>query len=272
MHRKVNIFIIGNTLIFTMITHIVHSEETSAKVVDLTFAYNGEYILTGENLELRGPGLITLLGPNGAGKTTFFKLLLGILKPIRGRVYLNGEDVTGNPLKAGMHASLIPQLANVRKDIPVTGYELVELALRSRGVRNPERRERVENALSLVGATDFAGKKISSMSGGQLQRVLIARAIAAETPILVMDEPFSGIDPRGREDIARIVEELGSRKLVIVSTHDPVLTLNRSRLVVVFNRGVKGMGTPEEVYRLDLLKVAYGPGMLLIEKCLHVLS
>ncbi|MEM1509108.1 MAG: metal ABC transporter ATP-binding protein [Thermofilaceae archaeon] len=255
-----------------MVTYAVHIEQPSVKVVDLTFAYNSEYILTDENLELWGPGLITLLGPNGAGKTTFFKLLLGILKPFRGRVYLNGEDVTGNPLKAGVHASLIPQLASVRKDLPVTGYEFVELALRGRGVRKLERKEKVEEALSLVRATDFAEKRISSMSGGQLQRILIARAIAAGTPILVMDEPFSGIDPRGREDISKIIEELGASKLVILSTHDPVFTLNRSKLVVVFNKGVKGVGAPEEVYKLDLLRAAYGPGMLLIEKCLHVLS
>ncbi len=255
-----------------MLTHVVHSGEVSIKVMDLTFAYNGDYIVAGENLELKGPGLVTLLGPNGAGKTTFFKLLLGVLKPMRGRVYLNGEDVTGNPLKAGVHASLVPQLASVRRDLPVTGYELIEMALRSRGVRNPERRERVKSALSLVGAADSAGRKISSMSGGQLQRILIARAIAAETPILVMDEPFSGVDPRGREAIAKVIEELGANKLVIVSTHDPILTLNKSKLVVVFNRGVKGVGTPDEVYRLDLLRAAYGPGVLSIEKCLHVLS
>lgn len=249
----------------------MHSEFPSLKVEDLTFAYaGGEYVLDGESLEVKGAGLISVIGPNGAGKTTFFKLILGLLKPLRGRVYLNGEEVTGDPVKAGVHASFVPQLSAVRRDLPATGLEVTEWAVR--GCRGAERRRKALEALRLVGAEGFAGKRLSSMSGGQLQRVLIARALARDTPILVLDEPFSGIDPRGREELADLLSKLAEGRMVLVSTHDPVLTLKRSRLVVVFNRGVRAVGAPEEVYELEMLRKAYGPGVLVIEKCLHVIG
>jgi zinc/manganese transport system ATP-binding protein len=249
----------------------VHEGRPSLRVEDLTFAYAGEeHVLEGENLEVEGAGLVTVLGPNGAGKTTFFKLILGLLKPLRGRVYLNGEDVTGDPARAGVHASFVPQLSAVRKDLPATGVEVVEWALR--GYSGEERRRRALEILRSVGAEGFAGKRLSSMSGGQLQRVLIARALARDTPILVLDEPFSGVDPRGREELVELLSKLAESRMVLVSTHDPVLTLKRSRLVVVFNRGIRAVGTPDEVYELEMLRKAYGPGVLVIEKCLHVIG
>lgn len=249
----------------------MHEKSPSLKVEELSFAYeDGEYVLDNENLNVEGAGLITVLGPNGAGKTTFFKLILGLLKPLKGRVYLNGEDVTGDPARAGVHASFVPQLSAVRRDLPATGVEVVEWALRD--YRGEERRRRALEILRSVGAEGFAGKRLSSMSGGQLQRVLIARALARGTPILVLDEPFSGIDPRGREGLAELLSRLAESRMVLVSTHDPVLTLKRSRLIVVFNRGIQAVGTPDEVYELEMLKKAYGPGVLVIEKCLHVIG
>lgn len=243
----------------------------SVTVEELTFGYDHNLLLADESFNISGPGLVTVLGPNGSGKTTLFKLLIGILKPLKGRVLLNGEDVTGNPVRAGVHASYVPQLSAVRRDIPMTGLEAVEAALTTR-FKGPERVNRALGALRAVGAEDLARRKLSAMSGGQLQRVLIARALARGTSILLMDEPLSGIDPRGREDLVELIVRLAGDRLVVVTTHDPVLLLNRSRTIVVFNRGVKAVGSPKDVFRLDLLKAAYGPGVLLIEKCLHVVS
>jgi len=249
----------------------VHRESLSLKVEELTFAYaDGEYILNGESLEVKGAGLVTVLGPNGAGKTTFFKLVLGLLKPLWGRVFLNGEDVTGDPARAGVHASFVPQLSAVRRDLPATGVEVVEWALK--GCQGEKRRRKALEILRSVGAEGFAGKRLSSMSGGQLQRILIARALARDTPILVLDEPFSGIDPRGREELVELLAKLAEDRMVLVSTHDPVLTLKKSKLIVVFNRGILAVGSPDEVYELEMLKKAYGPGVLVIEKCLHVIG
>lgn len=245
--------------------------EPSLEVRNLKFAYGDEVVVDKADLSVEGSGLVTLLGPNGAGKTTFFKLILGILKPLEGVVLLNGEDVTGNPSRAGAHASYVPQLSAVRRDLPMTALEAVEATLPGKLDRR-ERRRRALEALSLVGAEHLAHRNLSALSGGQLQRVMIARALARGTRILLMDEPFSGIDPKGREGLADLIAELAKERLVLLSSHDPIFTLNRSRLVVIFNRGVRAVGDPEDVYRLELLREAYGPGVLLIEKCLHVLA
>lgn len=245
--------------------------EPSVEVRNLTFAYGDDIVVDGANFSVEGAGLVTLLGPNGAGKTTFFKLLLGLLKPQEGAVLLNGEEVTGNPVKAGVYASYVPQLSAVRRDLPMTALEAVEAALGGRFDRR-ERRRRALEALKLVGAEHLAYRKLSAMSGGQLQRVMIARALARSTRILLLDEPFSGIDPRGREGLADLIAKLADERLILLSSHDPIFTLNRSKLVVVFNRGIRAMGSPEDIYKFELLREAYGPGVLLIEKCLHVLS
>ena len=247
----------------------VHSP--SVAVEEVSFAYDSDAILAGESFSIAGPGLVTVLGPNGSGKTTLFKLILGILKPSKGRVLLNGEDVTGDPVRAGVHASYVPQLSAVRKDIPMTGLEAVEAAIATR-FKGSERAARALEALRAVGAESLASKRLSAMSGGQLQRVLIARALARSTPILLMDEPLSGIDPRGREGLVDLIAELSKSKLVLVTTHDPVLFLNRSKTIIVFNRGVKAVGSPRDVFKLDLLRAAYGSDVLLIEKCLHVVA
>lgn len=239
----------------------------------LSFAYNSETILEEESFELSGEGLVTVLGPNGAGKTTFFRILLGLLKPQKGRVLVNGVDVTGDPLRAGRFMSYVPQLSHIDFSFPITGRELVESAVKSvRRCKSSECREAAEEYLAAVGALDFADKRLGSLSGGQLQRILIARALARQTPIMILDEPFSGVDPRGREKILDLILSISGGKMVLLSTHDPVLTINASKEIIVFNRGVKAIGTPREVFKLDLLRKAYGDGVVMIEKCLHVIA
>lgn len=248
-------------------------ETISLRVIDLSFGYNSETILNNENISLEGHGIYTILGPNGSGKTTFFKILLGLLKPSNGSVLVNGEDVTGAPLKAGNHMSYVPQLSNIFYTYPMTGREIVEMGVKSRYKCSRTRcKELADKYIGLVGAEEFADKKLNSLSGGQLQRILIARALARETPILLLDEPFSGIDPKGRDSILNIIRKLGVEKMILITTHDPVLTVNLSKRIIVFNRGIKAVGSPEDVFRLELLRRAYGENILMIERCLHVLQ
>jgi len=238
---------------------------------NLVFAYGADdIILKGDSFEFRGPGLVTVLGPNGSGKTTFFKILLGLLKPQEGRVLVNDIDVTGNPLTAGRFMSYVPQLSSVRRDIPVTPLEVVEVMLQSRGLRGRARREAAVKLLEEVGASEVVDHTLGELSGGQLQKVLIARALARDTDILLLDEPLSGVDPRGRESLLELIREIARRKLVVMTTHDPVQALKRSDYFVVFNRGIVAQGSPYDVYKLDILRRAYG-AVLEIEKCLHVL-
>ncbi|MGB9785664.1 MAG: metal ABC transporter ATP-binding protein [Infirmifilum uzonense] len=247
-------------------------ETLSLEIRDLTFSYNSEQILENENIRLEGFGLFTVLGPNGAGKTTFFKVILGLLKPLSGRVLVNGEEITGNPSKAGRYMAYVPQLSNIDYNYPMTGREFIEAGLRARGTcKKRDCKMIVDDYLALVGAQEFADKRMSSLSGGQVQRILVARALSMETPILLLDEPFSGIDPRGKDDILSFIRKVKQNKMILLTTHDPVLTVNLSEKIIVFNRGVKAAGPPAEIFRLDLLRKAYGENVLFIEKCLHII-
>ncbi|NAZ24433.1 MAG: ATP-binding cassette domain-containing protein [Thermofilum sp.] len=250
----------------------VHSP--SLVVENVTFHYDeDDKILENENLAVHGPGLVTILGPNGAGKTTFFKVILGLLKPQTGKIFLNGEEVTGNPVKAGRHAALVPQLTAVRRDLPVTGAEIIEFVLRSRRQCSGKScKEKLRELVEIVGAENYYKKKLSEMSGGQLQRILIARALATGSSILLLDEPFSGIDPGGREYILDFLRKTSREKLILLTTHDPVLTVNFSKMIVIFNKGIKAYGSPDQIFTLDLLRKAYGSSVMMIERCLHVVG
>ena len=238
---------------------------------NLVFAYGpDDVVLRGDSFEFRGPGLATVLGPNGAGKTTFFKILLGLLKPQKGRVLVNGIDVTGDPARAGRYMSYVPQLSSMRRDIPVTPLEVIEMALRSRGLRGRAVREAAAKLLEEVGASEVVDHTLGELSGGQLQRVLIARALARDTDVLLLDEPLSGVDPKGRESLLNLIGEIARRKLVVMTTHDPVQTLKRSNYFVVFNRGIVAQGSLHDVYKVDILRKAYGT-VLEIERCVHVI-
>lgn len=245
------------------------------RVEELTVSYRNEKVFSNDSFEAIGPGLVIVIGPNGAGKTTLFRTIMGLIKPDSGKIIVNGEDVTGSPEKAGKYIGYVPQLTNIYREFPVTGRELVEASLLLR--KKPPRihvpsevREKVDRYLRLVKAYDFADKPLSKLSGGQVQRILIARALAKETPILLMDEPISGIDPRGKEEIASMISSLAKDKLVFVSSHDPIMFLNRSKYLMVVNRGIKSFGSPDSVFRLDLLREAYGGSVYLIEKCIHI--
>jgi zinc/manganese transport system ATP-binding protein len=163
----------------------------------------------------------------------------------------------------------MPQYEHVElRESPVTPYDLVSsaLVLRRRWPRlrvNPEEAKLVEEALEAVGLPRSVWRlRLGELSGGQLQRVLLARALVHRPPILLLDEPLSAIDPRGRAELAKLIGDLGEEKLVIVTSHDPVLLLRYTKGVVLLNRKVVAAGPPEEVLRLDMLRKVYGAAVL----------
>lgn len=250
----------------------------SIMIEDLAVGYHGTPVLEGINLRFDGPGLIQILGPNGAGKTTLLRAILGLLKPIRGRIYINGVDVTGKPEKAGTYIGYVPQLFLTNHNrYPLTAWEFVSSTLLLYRKRWPRlflgRRhaDMVERALKAVGLPrELWFRSIWELSGGERQRILIARAIVHDPPILLLDEPFSAVDPVGRYGIARLIGEIAREKLVIATSHDPTLLMPYTKKIMLLNRKFYIIGDPDKVLTIDNVRKVYGEAAILVREHIHI--
>lgn len=224
--------------------------------------------------------LTQIIGANGSGKTTLIKTLIGILKPLRGKVFLYEEDVTGSPERIGRYVGYVPQVFTPSYfPYPVSVGELIEssyLLYRGRWPRilsNHDIRRRVEEVLDLVELErSIKNKSFWKLSGGERQRVLIARALVHEPKILILDEPFSSVDPTGRISLAStIIKLLKSRSTtVIMSSHDPTLLLQHTDNLLLLGNGKWFFGNPENILKEDLLKEIYGEAITMHEKHIHI--
>ncbi|WP_244372496.1 metal ABC transporter ATP-binding protein [Staphylothermus marinus] len=251
----------------------------SIAVENLTVGYSKYIVLKNLSFKHEGPGLIQVLGPNGAGKTTLLRTILGLIKPIEGRVIINDEDVTGNPSRAGKYIGYVPQTTGLSEpDYPLTVMELIECCYVLRKpwprilVRRKEK-EYIMKILEIVGLSrELWNKNFWDLSGGQKQRSYIARALVHDPSILLMDEPFSNIDPNGRVDLAELIGRLSRNKLVIVTSHDPMLLLKYTSKILLVNREIYVYGKPEEVLRRDIAEKIYGKAILEVREHIHIID
>jgi zinc transport system ATP-binding protein len=210
------------------------------RVWDLSFAYGAAPVLEGVNLEVGAGEFLGIVGPNAGGKSTLLKLILGLLAPQAGRIRVLGHP----PAAASRLIGYVPQYPSFPRDFPITVEQAVLLArIGSRGrqhagasgLRNPlpgwlaalrpggygrADRAAARQALEEVEAADLAQRRIGSLSGGQLQRVLLARALAGEPRILILDEPTANIDQRLEGDIFDLLRRLNARLTILVVSHD----------------------------------------------------
>lgn len=251
--------------------------QSTIELENITVRMGNEEIISNLNLKLEGPGLVVIIGPNGAGKTTLFKTIVGLIKPVLGRVTVNGLDVTGNTRLSGKFVGYMPQLSQVNRSFPITGREFVESSVLFR-MKPPRLRvprwvsERAESIVRELGAMEFMDKPISELSGGQIQRLMIARTVVPDTPIILLDEPTSAIDPRGKLGVIKFIEKLSENKLVILTTHDPTVFREKAKLLIVFWRGVKAIGKPREVLKPELLSEIYGEMVIPVKECVHLVD
>lgn len=244
----------------------------------LTVGYNGFPVIKNISFSIEGPSLIQILGPNGAGKTTLLKAILGLLKPINGRILVDHEDITGKPEKSSKYFGYVPQLfMSPTTMYPVTAWELVEstyMLYKKKWPRLfPDRltRIRVAEALRAVGLPrDKWHKTFWKLSGGERQRVLIAKALIHDPPILLMDEPLSAVDPIGKVEIARLIGCLKASKLILVTSHDPMLLLDYTDYIVLINREKFKIGTPDQILVTDIVKEFYGEAVKPVKEHLHI--
>ncbi|MFE3836053.1 metal ABC transporter ATP-binding protein [Pseudogemmobacter sonorensis] len=186
----------------------------------LSVRRGGQAVLRDISFTVDGPGIHGLIGPNGAGKTTLLMTIAGLVQPSAGRVLAFGQT----PAQAAPKMGLVPQAAGFDRGFPITLRGVVETALTGPGLL-PRRqtqadRGRVDAALASTGTGHLAGRRLSALSAGELQRGLIARALAADPALLLLDEPTASVDQASADAIFALLRDLGRSTTILIVSHD----------------------------------------------------
>jgi lipopolysaccharide export system ATP-binding protein len=227
---------------------------------ELTKSFSGRTVVRGVNLEIASGEVVGLLGPNGAGKTTTFSMVVGLTGPDSGRVLLDGQDVTDDPMyvRARKGIGYLPQEASIFRGLTVE--ENIAAILETIDLDRTARRTRLRELLAELGLTPLARSPAYTLSGGERRRVEITRALVISPKFMLLDEPFAGIDPIAVADIQKIIFHLKSRGIgVLITDHNVRETLRiTDRAYIVHDGVIFRAGTPqtladdEEVKRIYL--------------------
>jgi len=222
------------------------------QVTNLTVSYNGSNALERVSFEVEAGERVAIVGPNGSGKSTLFKAVAGLLRPAAGSVQAAGAEI-----------GYVSQHSEVDWRFPVAVFDVVMMGRIAKigwlRWQRPRDREIVRRSLAQVGMTAFAGRQIGELSGGQQQRVFIARALAQNATLLLMDEPFSGVDVPSQEAILDILDRLRDQGVtILVSTHDLNLAVERFDRLALLNRRLIAYGAARQVITPATLAAAYG--------------
>lgn len=210
--------------------------------------YGGKVVLDNINLYVRDKEFVTLLGPSGCGKTTTLRIIGGFETPDAGVVYFDGKNMSGVPAHRRPVNTVFQRYALfTHMDV----YDNVAFGLRINKVSEGEIKERVERMLKLVNLPDYGPRSVSSLSGGEQQRIAIARALVNHPRVLLLDEPLGALDLKLRKDMQRELKAIQQQVGItfVYVTHDQEEALTMSDTIVVMNRGkIQQIGTPVDVY------------------------
>jgi lipopolysaccharide export system ATP-binding protein len=216
-------------------------------VVSIAKSYDRKVVLKDVSLHVDRGEVVGLLGPNGAGKTTCFYSVMGLVKPDHGRILLDGEDITGLPMyrRAILGLGYLPQETSIFRGMTVAQNIMAVLELSQPDKRL--RRERLETLLGEFHITHLRDSPAMALSGGERRRCEIARALAADPSIMLLDEPFAGIDPISISDIRDLVCELKKRDIgVLITDHNVRETLDIvDRACIIYGGEVLFAGSPQ---------------------------
>jgi lipopolysaccharide export system ATP-binding protein len=235
---------------------------------ELTKAYGGRQVVRGVSLQIRQGEVVGLLGPNGAGKTTTFYMIVGLVRPDSGRILTDGADITRTPmyLRAREHRiSYLPQEPSVFRNLSVE--ENILAVLETQHLTWEVRRKRTESLISQLNLGHVRKTRGYALSGGERRRVEIARCLAIEPAFILLDEPFSGIDPIAVLELQQIIFELKAADIgVLITDHNVRETLSVTDRAYIINEGrIFRTGTPGELGRdLDVKRVYLGEGFSLV--------
>lgn len=211
--------------------------------------YNGRRVVNGVNIEVRGGEIVGLLGPNGAGKTTTFHIMVGLVQPDEGKVLLNDQDLTGAPIyqRARSGISYLPQESSVFRRLTVE--ENLFAILQTLDLSGVQQQERCEALMKMLGVDHLADHKAFTLSGGERRRVEIARALVLSPYFVLLDEPFTGVDPIAVAEIQKIIRRLIVSGIgILITDHNVRETLGICDRAYILSEGtVLEEGTPDKI-------------------------
>ena len=219
------------------------------KAVSVAKSYGGRRVVNGVSLVVQSGEVVGLLGPNGAGKTTTFHMMVGLVQPDEGQVLLNQDDLTQAPIyqRARSGISYLPQESSVFRRLTVVQNLLA--ILQTLDLSSAEQKERADALMKMLGVSHLATHKAFTLSGGERRRVEIARALVLSPFFLLLDEPFTGIDPIAVAEIQKIVRNLITSGIgILITDHNVRETLGICDRAYIVNEGtILEEGTPQSI-------------------------
>ncbi|WP_101297076.1 metal ABC transporter ATP-binding protein [Halegenticoccus soli] len=236
------------------------ANETVIDISDLTFGYTATPVVEDVSLTIDPGEYVAIVGPNGSGKSTLMQLMLGLLEPDTGTAHLFGERA--DRFDDGERVGYVAQQASAAKEMPITVREVVKMGRFPHvgfGRLSSEDWAIVDDALATVGMSAFADRRVTQLSGGQRQRAFIARALASEADLLVLDEPTVGVDAESVDAFYDLLAALNAEGItVLLIEHDLGAVVEHADRVVCLNREVYFDGPTDEFVESDALARAFG--------------
>ncbi len=229
------------------------------KAENLIKSYKGRKVVKGISVEVNQGEIVGLLGPNGAGKTTSFYMIVGLIKPNGGNIYLDKEEITKFPMyKRAQHGiGYLAQEASVFRKLSVEDNILSVLQLTS--LSKKEQKDKMESLIEEFGLGHIRKSRGDLLSGGERRRTEIARALATDPQFILLDEPFAGVDPVAVEDIQRIVAKLVTKNIgILITDHNVQETLAiTDRTYLMFEGSILKHGIPEDLANDEMVRKVY---------------
>ena len=226
---------------------------------NLMKSYSGKRVVKDISLQLKQGEIVGLLGPNGAGKTTSFYMIVGLIKPNSGKIYLDEKDITKFPMykRAQSGIGYLAQEASIFRKMSVENNILSVLQLTN--LSKKEQKNKMESLLDEFGLTHIRKNRGDLLSGGERRRTEIARALATDPVFILLDEPFAGVDPLAVEDIQKIVTELTKKNIgILITDHNVRETLAiTDRTYLMFEGNILKDGNPEELANDETVRKVY---------------
>ncbi|WP_231727790.1 metal ABC transporter ATP-binding protein [Haloferax profundi] len=236
------------------------SDEAVVELSNVEFGYTASPVVEDISLRIDPGEYVAVVGPNGSGKSTLMKLMLGLLRPDEGTATLFGEP--SHVFDDGARIGYVAQHASASKEMPITVREVVRMGRFPHvgfGRLSAEDDRIVDDALETVGMTAFANRRVTKLSGGQRQRAFIARALASEADLLVLDEPTVGVDAESVDAFYDLLESLNESGItILLIEHDLSAVTEHADRVVCLNREIYFDGPTEEFVESDALARAFG--------------